>query len=151
MLQQIFFYSQNQEYGEFSNYAPFGIEIDGLWYPTVEHYYQSQKFEDIDYAELIRNAETPKKASELGKSKNALIKPNWDDIRLETMKKAVTVKFKTHPKLQEVLLATDNAELVENSPYDYFWGCGKDGSGQNNLGKILMEIRETLKNTKNNE
>lgn len=40
--QAIYFYSKDEAYGEFSNFADFGIEINGLFYPTIEHYYQSR-------------------------------------------------------------------------------------------------------------
>jgi N-glycosidase YbiA len=43
------------------------------------------------------------------------------------------------------LLATGDDLLVENAPGDYYWGCGKDGSGKNRLGTILMEVREILR------
>lgn len=34
--------------------------------------------------------------------------------------------------------------IVEKSTNDYNWGCGKDGSGKNMLGRILMDVRELL-------
>lgn len=148
-MNQIYFYSQNEEYGEFSNFAPFGIEMDGIWYPTVEHYYQSQKFNNAEYCNQIRKAETPRQAAELGKLKKFPLKENWDEIRYSVMQKAITAKFNTHPKLKEILLNTQDAELIENSPYDFYWGCGSDGTGQNNLGKILMAVRETLRKSIN--
>jgi predicted NAD-dependent protein-ADP-ribosyltransferase YbiA (DUF1768 family) len=40
---------------------------------------------------------------------------------------------------------TGTEELIEDSPVDYYWGCGADGSGKNMLGKLLMELREELK------
>ncbi len=73
------------------------------------------------------------------------IRENWDEIKHEIMLEAVTKKFKTHKKLREILLATGDSQLAENSPFDYYWGIGADGSGQNMLGKILMEVREKLK------
>lgn len=54
-------------------------------------------------------------------------------------------KFQTHPELRELLLATGDEELVENAPGDYYWGCGKDGSGQNKLGYTLMRVRAELR------
>ena len=36
-------------------------------------------------------------------------------------------------------------QLIEANPADYFWGEGKDGSGKNMMGRILMEIRAYLK------
>jgi predicted NAD-dependent protein-ADP-ribosyltransferase YbiA (DUF1768 family) len=37
----IHFYSKSDTYREFSNFAPFGIDLDGAWWATVEHYYQA--------------------------------------------------------------------------------------------------------------
>jgi len=45
------------------------------------------------------------------------------------------------------LLSTGDAEIVENSPIDYYWGCGANGSGKNRLGIILMEVRDILRHT----
>jgi hypothetical protein len=61
------------------------------------------------------------------------------------MRKAVLRKFETHKDIREVLLSTGDELIVENSPIDYYWGCGKDGSGKNRLGEILMEVREILR------
>ncbi len=61
------------------------------------------------------------------------------------MRKAVLRKFETHKDIRDILLSTDNEEIVENSPIDFYWGCGSDGSGKNMLGIILMEVREILR------
>ncbi|WP_081589256.1 MULTISPECIES: NADAR family protein [Fischerella] len=50
-----------------------------------------------------------------------------------------------HTDIREILLSTGDEEIVENSPIDYYWGCGADGSGKNMLGIILMEVREILR------
>lgn len=63
------------------------------------------------------------------------------------MWQAVLYKFQTHPDIRDILLSTSNAEIVENSPIDFYWGCGADGSGKNMLGKILMEVRKILHQT----
>jgi ribA/ribD-fused uncharacterized protein len=55
------------------------------------------------------------------------------------MRKAVRVKFLQHEDIREVLLGTGSATIVEHTTNDRFWG---DGSGQNWLGRILMEVRE---------
>jgi ribA/ribD-fused uncharacterized protein len=54
-------------------------------------------------------------------------------------------KFELHREIREVLLSTGDEELVENAPSDYYWGCGKDGSGLNRLGQILMAVRAELR------
>ena len=61
------------------------------------------------------------------------------------MLRGVRCKFKTHPELRELLIATGDELLVERSPIDFYWGCGEDGSGLNRLGAILMEIRAELR------
>jgi ribA/ribD-fused uncharacterized protein len=61
------------------------------------------------------------------------------------MRRAVRAKFQTHADIREILLGTGDAPIVENAPGDYYWGCGKDGSGKNRLGQILMEVREALR------
>lgn len=60
------------------------------------------------------------------------------------MFEAVLNKFQTHKDLSELLLSTGGNDIVENAPGDYYWGCGKDGSGLNKLGKILMRVRDSL-------
>lgn len=50
------FYSVGDEFGEFSNFAPYPIALDGERWPTSEHYFQAQKFEDDAYRQKIRKA-----------------------------------------------------------------------------------------------
>jgi ribA/ribD-fused uncharacterized protein len=73
------------------------------------------------------------------------IRKDWDQVKTDVMRAAVNAKFSQNPDLLERLLATGRAEIVENSPVDYFWGVGSDGSGKNVLGTILMEVREKLR------
>jgi ribA/ribD-fused uncharacterized protein len=61
------------------------------------------------------------------------------------MYQAVLKKFQTHRQLHDLLLGTGDEELIENAPSDYYWGCGKDGTGQNKLGHILMRVRAELR------
>jgi N-glycosidase YbiA len=140
----IYFYSTREPFGEFSNFSRHGIEIDGQWWPTTEHYFQAQKFEDADYREQIRTATSAKQAAELGRSRAMPLRADWEAIKEEVMYRAVLAKFQAHPTLKELLLSTGSEEIVENAPGDYYWGCGKDGSGKNRLGHILMRVREEL-------
>jgi predicted NAD-dependent protein-ADP-ribosyltransferase YbiA (DUF1768 family) len=68
-------------------------------------------------------------------------------VKLDIMRTAVWQKFASHAALARLLLATGDEDIVEAAPRDAFWGCGKDGQGQNWLGRILMEIRAELKST----
>ena len=141
----VYFYSQVDAYAEFSNFAPFGVAVDGVWWPTVEHYFQAQKFHDPDYREKIRRANRPKDAKALGMTRQLPLRPDWDDVKDGTMLGAVRTKFCTHAKLAQLLLSTGDRMIVENAPMDAYWGCGPDGKGLNKLGKILMSVREELR------
>ena len=144
----IYFYSKSSTYFEFSNFSPHGVELNGAWWPTVEHYFQAQKFEDEAYRERIRRARLPKDAKTLGRTRALPILADWDTARDEVMLEAIRKKFSTHAELREMLLLTGDEELIENAPTDYYWGCGRTGTGQNKLGKILMQVRAELREAK---
>src|SRR5262249_28805143 len=139
------FYSTKDTYGEFSNFARYPFVLDGKQWPTSEHYFQAQKFADATYRERIREAASPMIAARLGRSRKVPIRSDWEQIKLDVMCLAVRQKFTAHAQLAEMLLATGDEELIEAAPRDSFWGCGSDGSGQNWLGKILMDVRQELR------
>ena len=51
------FFSSSSTYSDFSNFAPYPIDIDGTEWASVEHYYQAQKFLDDAMREEIRSFE----------------------------------------------------------------------------------------------
>jgi ribA/ribD-fused uncharacterized protein len=67
------------------------------------------------------------------------------------MRQAVQRKFETHADLKAILLSTGEQEIVENAPGDYYWGCGKNGTGKNRLGHILMTVRARLREAQSSE
>ncbi len=114
---------------------------------TVEHYYQAYKFEGTKLAYLmpqIQQASTPELAAKIGRESNHQPRPDWDLCKCEIMYRAVWQKFRHHLDIQQVLLDTSDAEIVEDSPVDSFWGCGSDRNGTNHLGRILMQVRADL-------
>lgn len=141
----IYFYSPRDEYGSFSNFSAHGFELDGEYWPTSEHYFQAQKFPGTPHSDRLRQLKTPKEAAKMGRDRTLPLRSDWEQVKDEIMKKAVLRKFETHGEIREILLATGDEEIVENSPIDYYWGCGKDGSGKNMLGQILMAVREILR------
>ncbi|MEZ2225658.1 NADAR family protein [Microcoleus sp.] len=141
----IYFYSTRDEYGSFSNFSAHGFELDGEYWPTSEHYFQAQKFPGTHHSDRIRQLKTPKDAAKMGRDRTLPLRSDWEQVKDEIMKKAVLRKFETHGEIRKILLATGDEEIVENSPIDYYWGCGKDGSGKNMLGQILMAVREILR------
>ena len=117
--------------------------IDGHNWHSTEHYFQAQKFnlpgeEYQAYFAQVRDASNPKKAKQLGGKKSEMkCREDWESIKLEIMYSCVLQKFKQNEGLRQMLLSTGKATLVENSPWDSFWGCGKNKDGLNHLGKIL--------------
>ena len=143
----IYFYSADAEpYGVFSNFSSHGIEVAGVYYKTSEHYYQSMKFAGSPQdMEDVRRASTPKMAASVGRDRKRPLRPDWEEVKDDIMRRGVLRKFETHASLRELLLSTGDEEIVENAPKDYYWGCGSDGTGKNMLGKILMETRAILR------
>jgi hypothetical protein len=142
----IYFYSTREKpYGCFSNFSAHGIEIDGVYWPTTEHYFQGQKFAGTEHEEAIRAAKSPTVAARMGRSRQRPLREDWETVKDDIMRQAVLAKFRRHADIRQVLLDTGDQPIVENAPRDYYWGCGKDGSGQNRLGQILMEVRDILR------
>ncbi|PQO45469.1 NADAR family protein [Blastopirellula marina] len=141
----IHFYSVQDPYGEFSNFAPYPIQLDKKRWPTSEHYFQAQKFKDAPYREEIRKAKSPMEAARKGRSRKVPLRKDWESAKCNVMRKAVLAKFTQHEELTELLLGTAHAKLVEHTTNDNYWGDGGDGSGKNMLGQILMEVREQLR------
>jgi ribA/ribD-fused uncharacterized protein len=126
------------QYRFLSNFWPAVVQLDGMKYPTVEHAYQAAKTLNPTHREMVRTAYSPGAAKRLGRTVS--MRPDWDRIKLQTMRNLVEQKFQ-HSELREKLLATGDEELEEgNSWGDTFWGVSF-GHGQNHLGRILMDIR----------
>lgn len=140
-------HSKAKRYWIFSNFAATPVTIDSIIYPTTEHYFQSRKFASTDpeYAVLIAQAEDPYRAKALSKTRKHPIDPQWDTIRVEVMRVALLSKALQHPEFADALLSTGEADIIEASPVDYFWGEGAKGNGTNMLGKLLVELRGRLK------
>lgn len=139
----IFFHNSSGENACLSNFSSHGFVLDGYFWKTSEHYFQSQKFFGSLYADTIRQAKTPKEAFKLGNSRKYKIRPDWELVKKEVMFKCVLEKFKTHADIRQFLLDTGEQDIIEMS--DPYWGCGADQMGKNQLGKILMHVREILR------
>ena len=144
MTTDIRFYSVSAEYGELSNFAAYPIKLRGKTWPTVEHFFQAQKFAAPKDQEEIRKANTPMIAARLGRDRKRKLRRDWESVKIGVMREAVEAKFRQHDELRELLLATGDAKLVEHTENDDFWGDGGDGRGRNELGRILMAVRERL-------
>lgn len=146
-VRTIEFYDKHGDYYEFTNFYPGKrIELDGMSWKTAEHYFQAQKF-DRDFVYLISKVwdqDTAREAYAVAASNKAHWRPDWHAVKVDVMRKTLAAKFGQDEDLRKTLCATGNAQLVEASPIDAFWGFGPDGKGKNMLGKLLMELRTEL-------
>lgn len=122
--------------------CPVGIGYDGDVYPTVEHAFQASKTLDRAERAHVRSSAYPGQAKLRGRK--VTLRPAWENIKLSIMYDLVLCKFVNDVKLQQLLLATGDRELIEGNTWgDKFWGTC-DGVGENHLGKILMQVRAEI-------
>jgi len=156
----LYFRRDRRAFRFLSHFHSAPIVLDDETWPTVEHYYQAQKSMDPRYRQAIREAPTPGRAKRLAadprgdvrasreswfRRQGFLPRPDWHDTKLDVMRRADAAKFDQHADLAARLLATGDAELIEDAPFEAYWGTGFDGQGSNWSGRILMEIRERLR------
>jgi ribA/ribD-fused uncharacterized protein len=136
-----------------SNFYPCEIEHRGIKYPTVEHYYVAMKIKgpinykgvqltEGDAREYVSRLPTPAAAKQFGRSIE--IREEWESIKLIAMEWGLRVKFAPSTPLADMLIQTGDEELVEGNNWgDKFWGR-VNGDGENQLGRLLMKIRDEL-------
>ena len=158
----VFFFAGNpalNEHKEFSNMHEAPIQVDGITFPTVEHYFQWSKakmFGDADIQNKILKTASPKSVKTYGKKVKGFDEEAWNEKKDSVMRTAVKAKLMQHPDILKKLRDTGTRPIAEADPRGKYWGIGtssetskaKDPSrwpGQNKMGKILMELRDELK------
>ena len=143
----IFFSSRSQTHSWLSNMTidPY-IDKDGTTWTSVEHEYQAAKARCKHDADRIRQARSPFDAKRLGGQVDA--RADWRNYRLTAMRRALANRFASGRDAARQLAATGDRMLLHETPWgrygDPFWGTGRDGNGQNILGRMLMERRTEL-------
>lgn len=136
-----------KEYRFLSNFYPVEFVWDNIVWPSSEHAYQAAKTLDRRQRLIMSKLKSPSEAKQKGSW--VYLREDWcDDVKIGVMYQIVKAKFRQNPDLKEKLLATGNAHLEEGNTWnDRFWGVCPPGSGngRNELGKILMRVREELK------
>lgn len=127
-----------------------GIYFDGLYYPSVFHAYQAAKWPKDQRDQFTRV--TSGQAKKLGQEAPNLNKKRWDLGKYDLMYALNWNKYSKIWKMKQMLLMTDGCHLEERNNWgDMYWGTNEKGEGDNNLGKILMIIRERLSHGIKNE
>lgn len=144
------FYHSDQPWGELSNFSRHPIYMAHRVWPTVEHFYQAQKFVGTGLEERIRRCSSPMTAKQLAGDLAAdLRRADWPAVKEIVMYTALVAKFSQHPDLAELLLRSGDRPLIEHTRNDAYWGDGGDGSGLNRLGELLMRVRTELRSAAN--
>jgi len=145
--------------GCLSQWWPAAFTVDGLVYPSAEHFMMAGKallFGDAESAARIREAPHPGAAKLLGRRVRGFCEQRWAERRFELVVTGNLAKFGQHRDLREFLAGTGDRVLVEASPRDQVWGIGLAADderalsperwpGLNLLGFALMEVRHRLR------
>ena len=131
-----------------SNFYWNEIEHEGIVYPTNEHFFQAMKTLDNDERRQIANCLTPGQAKRMGR--RVALRSDWESVKEDVMLLGLCLKF-ADEQLADWLLETGDEELVEGTTWhDNEWGncsCSKCIiiEGKNKLGKLLMRVRDMIK------
>lgn len=133
-----------KDYHFLSNYYNHTIKFDGLFYRNNIACFIAQMFEPNDTKKLFSKM-LPGQAIRMAEMMRNPREKEWNDIKEDLMYKICYAKFSYATKLRDQLIDTGDAELINETKWDNkFWGT-TNGIGENKLGKILMRIREELK------
>jgi ribA/ribD-fused uncharacterized protein len=131
------------KYRFLSNFYPAKFLFLGHIWPSSEHCYQAMKRIDEDYWMKILDPKTTAGDSKR-MGKNVVKDPSFDSNRIHYMRAILNAKFGDDPDLMQMLKETAPAELIEGNTWgDTFWGQCPLGNGNNHLGRLLMEIRDS--------
>ncbi len=144
-MSEIRFYRAKGEYGYLSNLYPCEFIFEGRVYSTAEHAYQFGKPNKPEIAEWLLQAPSPSLCAQAAHSLFMWqVRSDWNDIKVERMRQVLCAKFTQNTALAMRLKETGDAQLIEESTMDAFWGIGKKGNGKNMLGHLLTELRSQL-------
>ena len=136
----ILFNKKGVLYYEFNNSYPAPIIIRGMRYACCAAYLLAQKFSGTGLEGAIQQSRDRAAAHNLC----PLFGSSWRDVHDSAVEQALEAKFTQHEDLRQLLLGTKPRHIVYHIFSDNYWGDGGDGSGENRLGEMLMELRKSL-------
>jgi len=151
----VVFRKTKDAFGGLSNMAGgFPLRVNGVRILTSEALYQACRFPHLpDVQKLIIAEASPMTAKMKSKPHRSNSRSDWDAVRVKIMRWCLRVKLiQNFAEFSSLLLATRDLPIVEESRKDDFWGAKPVGPdllvGQNVLGRLLMELREELRDGK---
>lgn len=140
-----------------SQWFPASFAIDGIQYPTAEHFMMAEKARLFDQSLLqdILLAPHPKDAKALGRCVANFDSDVWDACAFDIVTRANVAKFSQNDDLQMFLLGVEELIFVEAAPRDKVWGIGLERmhrdaknpfkwNGENKLGFALTVARNEI-------
>jgi ribA/ribD-fused uncharacterized protein len=120
-----------------------GICLGELYFPTTEHAYQAAKWPENLRSQFLDLS--PSEAKRRGSEAPGFNARKWNKMKYDLMYELNWQKFHNFKYLRDMLMETDGYQLEERNHWgDQDWGTNAEGVGENNLGKILMRIRDKL-------
>ncbi len=128
-----------------NNWSAHQVKLWDKVFPTSEHGYHWRKFFETapDVAAQILAAPSPWAAKLIERVHQGKQSTDWDEIKVSVMRELLVAKLAQNDDIRACLESTGRKTIVENSPWDSFWGAGPDGRGENMLGKLWMELRDS--------
>ena len=133
------------------NFSMYKLTMYDKEFKTGEHAFQYTKFMGVnnEIANKILNAKTPEEAREIAIEHKSERIPNWSEIKYDCMKAIFRLKAEQNPIVLNALLSTKDNIIIEHCvDEDTDWGVDNNLQGENNLGRLWMEVREEYKKTK---
>jgi ribA/ribD-fused uncharacterized protein len=145
---QVFFYEQ--DFYVLSNFSAFTLYWDHLRFDTSEAAYHYEKFPNSpSIRAAIKNAPSAHEAYKVAERHKEFRRSDWDAVKVGVMRDLLRAKAEQHEYVRRKLLGTGDRELIEDSWRDSYWGWGPNRDGQNELGKLWMEVRSELRAASN--
>ena len=133
--------SFTSEYRFLSNFWPAKVTLEGLVFDSVEHAYVAAKTTDAEIRKQVQQIKNTGEVKKFGRT--IKLRSDWESVKLSIMEDLLRQKF-SNSHLKQQLFLTGSHELVEGNWWgDIFWGVC-NGVGENNLGKLLMKIRDEI-------
>lgn len=146
--QAITFYHEDHP---FSNVYACPVSYNGLEYASVEHAYQSARFDPKLYPEIFHSiitADTALEANRIAQLNKRYSRADWNSRKFRVMIEICTAKFSQNPELRSLLISSVPKVLIEHAPQDSCWGMVTNehgiAAGSNFAGRILMIVRKKL-------
>ena len=139
-----------ERWGGLSNFGAYPLEVNGIAIPTSEALYQACRFPaEPELQRLVISQPNPMAAKIEANKKADRTRADWFDINVRLMRWVLRVKLAcNYESFGHLLDSTGEMPIVEYSRRDRFWGARYEGSelvGVNALGRLLMELREQLR------